>query len=368
MIPLSRPLLAILTVAFLHPTTVAGVTRPDDSAPPFEAILKIDAHSHLFEDHPDFQALFRRINLRTVNVCVSGTNGHLDRMNEIAADLYAKYPTFYPFETTFDLLKRDDPDYAQNVIASLGKNFARGAVGVKIWKEVGLVIQRPDGTFALPDDPQWDPIYAYIAKQGKVLHAHLAEPLEAWLPLDPDSPHHAYFKRRKEYYFYNKPAYPSHAAIIAARDRIMEKHPTLVVVGAHLGSLEHDLEAMAQRLDRYPHFYIEVSARTKNLARHPSDKVRAFMTKYQDRILYGLDASWMPYLGNRPPTDKERSAHLNLIELRYRADYDYYAGQGELTYDGRKVEALNLPRPVLEKFYHENAERVFKLKAAWQGR
>jgi len=37
-----------------------------------------------------------------------------------------------------------------------------------------------------------------------------------------------------------------------------------------------------------------------------------------------------------------------------------------MTYDGREVQALNLPRSVLEKFYHENAERVLKLKQAWE--
>jgi predicted TIM-barrel fold metal-dependent hydrolase len=53
------------------------------------------------------------------------------------------------------------------------------------------------------------------------------------------------------------------------------------------------------------------------------------------------------------------------MEVRYKSDFDYYAGSGEMTYNGRKTEALHLSRSVLEKFYHENAERIFKLKAAW---
>jgi len=339
-----------------------------ESAPAFETLLKIDAHSHVFEDHPDIVGFFNRLNLRTVNVCVSGTNGLLEPMHEIAFELYRRHPAVYPFEATFDLLRRNKPDYTASVIAWLDQAFARGAVGVKIWKEIGLVIKSPDGAYLLPDDPIWDPIYAHIARRGRVLHAHLGEPLEAWLPLDPDSPHHGYFSRRTEYYFYGKPEYPSHAAIIAARDRIMEKHPTLVVVGAHLGSLEHDLDAIAQRFDRYPNFYVEVSARTKNLVRHPSATVRAFLIKYQDRVLYGLDAGWMPYLGKRGPTEAQRQSHLNMLELRYRADYAYFAGQGEVSNDNRRVEALNLPRGVLEKFYHRNAERVFQLEQAWAGR
>ena len=128
-----------------------------------------------------------------------------------------------------------------------------------------------------------------------------------------------------------------------------------------------DLEGIAARLDKYPNFYIECSARTANLTRHPSDKVRAFFLKYQDRILYGVDASWKPYISTRPSTDQARTGHINRLMLTYRADYDYYAGQGEVTYRNRKVQALNLPRSVLEKFYHANAQRIYKLDAAWAG-
>ena len=130
--------------------------------------------------------------------------------------------------------------------------------------------------------------------------------------------------------------------------------------------LQLPLAAIAARLDRYPNFHIEVAARTRNLTRHPSDQVRALFLKYPDRILYGVDASWKPYM--RPATDAQRKGHINRLELQYRADYDYYAGRGEVTYSNRPVQALNLPRSVLEKFYHQNAERLFKLDTAWAGK
>jgi len=356
-----RSLLFTAALALLAAPASAAADAPGETAPPFEAMRKIDAHSHLFENHPAFHALFQRMNFRTINVCVNVGDLHLERMHEIAFELQRGHPELYPVVSTFGLNQRAEPGYADDVIAWLGQTFQRGAVGVKIWKEIGLVAKRPDGSFHLPDDPVWDPIYAYIAREKKVLLAHLAEPLEAWLPLDPNSPHYSYFSRRKEYYFYGKPEYPSHEAIMVARDRIMAKHPTLVVIGAHVGSLEHDLDALAQRLDRYPNFNVEISARTKTLARQPGAKVRAFLIKYQDRVLYGLDAGWQPYFSTRPPTEKQREGHVNLLESLYRADYSYYAGSGPITYNNRATDALNLPRAVLEKFYHANAERLFRL-------
>jgi len=82
-----------------------------------------------------------------------------------------------------------------------------------------------------------------------------------------------------------------------------------------------------------------------------------------DSVRYptSLDAGWQPYFSTRPPTEKQREGHVNLLESLYRADYSYYAGSGPITYNNRATDALNLPRAVLEKFYHANAERLFRL-------
>jgi predicted TIM-barrel fold metal-dependent hydrolase len=331
-------------------------------APAFADILKIDIHSHVFEDIPSLITMLRRTNVRTMNVCNNGTDGNLETMHRIAVDLFRKHPDLFPFASTFDVTGVNEPGYPLEVIQWLNGTFDKGAVAVKIWKEVGLQVKKKDGTFILPDDAIFDPIYAHIAARRKPLLAHLAEPIDAWRPLDPESPHYRYYSSNPQWHLYGKPEYPSHAAIIAARDRILVKHPTLTLIGAHLGSLEHDLDGIAQRLDRYRNFHVECAARTRNLTRHPSDKVRALFVKYSDRIMYGVDASWKPYLGPEP-TEAQRQDHVRRLEERYRADFEYYAGTGEMQYDGRRVQSLGLPRDVLEKFYSRNARRLLKLPA-----
>ena len=348
---------ALVVASFGFGSAAAGA---QEAAPALAEIRKIDVHSHFFEDIPQLNAMLRRLNFRTILVCNVGTQPHVETQLRIATELTRKYPDLYAFTSTFDLMRRNEPDYVAGVISRLGRTFADGAVAVKIWKEIGMEIKRSDGRFILPDDPLFDPIYAFIAQRGKLLHTHLAEPLAAWLPLDKESPYYGYYSQHPEWHLHGKPEFPSHAALIAARDNILKKHPDLIVLGAHLGSLEHDLDGIAERLDRYPNFYIECAARTRHLVRHPSGKVRAFFLKYQDRILYGVDAGWRPYLGGKS-TDAMRKSFVDGLEKRYRTDFAYYAGQGKVDYDGRTVEGLNLPRRVLEKFYHENAERLYRL-------
>lgn len=324
---------------------------------------KIDVHSHIYEDLPVVADMLARTNVRVINVSNPGTDGFLDFMHRFNASLVQAHPRAFSWASTFDLTTRYDKAYGPRIAAALDETFAQGAVMVKIWKEVGLELKRPDGTFMLPDDAVLDPIYAHLAARKKPLLAHLAEPLEAWLPLDSNGLHYGYYSRNPEWHLYRKSGFPSHQALMDARDHILHKHPDLVVIGAHLGSMEHDVDEVARRLDRYPNFNVEVSARTRNLTRQPSAKVKAFFLKYQDRILYGTDQSWRPYrTPDKTPTDAERAAFAANLENQYRLDYAYYAGTDSLDYRGTRVDALGLPKDVLEKFYWRNAERLIGVR------
>ena len=61
-------------------------------------------------------------------------------------------------------------------------------------------------------------------------------------------------------------------------------------------------------------------------------------------------------------TDAARQSFATELEAQYRRDWDYYAGAGSITYGPDTVEALGLPRDVLEKFYWKNAERIIGVK------
>ena len=352
---MTRRLLLVASAVVL-----ATLPRPLAGAPPaFEDILKIDVHSHFFDDVPELATMMDRAKVRIVNVCVRGTDMERLRQQEAWAERQQeKYGRQrFPFASTFDVTRRDDPDYVDQVKRWLNATFDKGAVMVKIWKEVGMEIKDRQGRFVMPDDPVFDPIYAFLAERKTPLLAHLAEPLEAWQPLNPEGVHYGYYSKNPEWHMYGKAGFPSHADIIAARDRILERHPRLTVLGAHLGSLEHDVDEIARRFDRYPNFYVDTSARTTDLTRQPSGKVRSFLIKYQDRVLYGLDQGRAPD-PKRETSSEEQQRFVKNLEETYRRDFTYYAGEGEMEYRGKTVRCLALPRDVLEKLFHGNAERI----------
>lgn len=347
----SRRVRDILAVCGIALSTFALAGEP---APGFESMPKIDVHVHISADIPEFAAMLERTGFRVVNIC--GGSSKPETMAErwgIAKDLSAAYPKVYRLCPTFDLTRRNEPGYADAVIDSLDQAFDNGAVTVKIFKEVGLDLKRPDGAFLMPDDALFDPIYTHMAEKGRSMITHFAEPLAAWLPLDPENVHYSYYSKSPKWHFYTQEGIPAHEDVIAARSRVLEKHPNLVMIGAHLGSLEHDVKVLGDYLEKYPNFYVDSAARTGDLSRQAPEAVRAFFIKYQDRVIYGSD------IGVSPPENAEEAAKVTAsAEAHYRMDWQYFSGTGPVTIKNKEVDSLNLPREVLEKFYYRNAERV----------
>jgi predicted TIM-barrel fold metal-dependent hydrolase len=351
---LTQTTLVLLLVIF-----GTGCQLNDDSQqlPDFSEIHKIDIHSHIYEEIPGLVELLENQNARIVNIANRGMEDHVEIQQEIAHELFQKYPNLFPYASTFDLTEIGEPGYNDSVMEWLDYTFDSGAVMVKIWKEIGMELVDETGEYIMPDDPVFDPVYRHLAERNIPLLAHVGDPIDGWLPLDPESVHYGYFSQNPEWHLYGRDDIPGHEDIIRSRDNMLDSHPELVVIGAHLGSLEHDVEEVVKRLDQYPNFYVEVSARTRDLTRQPREKVRQFFLDYPDRILYGVDVVWRPYrTGQRP--DEEKVNFVNRYEERLRLDFQYYAGTDSIEYAGQTVKGLGLPTEVLEKFYSENAIRL----------
>lgn len=61
----------------------------------------------------------------------------------------------------------NDPDFSCAAIARLNESFRKGAIAVKLWKNVGMQIRGRLGQYALPDELVLELIYKYIAAQHK---------------------------------------------------------------------------------------------------------------------------------------------------------------------------------------------------------
>lgn len=251
--------------------------------------------------------------------------------------------------TTFDPYKFATASFSGNAIQQIDRDFADGALAVKIWKNIGMEIKDSSGQYVMADDPKFEPIYKDIASHGKTLMSHQAEPNVAWGPKDESDPSWSYYKENPQWYVANRPGFPSKQRILEARDHVLANNPQLRMVGVHLGSMERSLDDIASHLDKYPNFAIDTAARMEYLMLMPPEKVNAFLIKYQDRVLYGTDLDLLP--------DASLPDTLQEWQSRYARDWKFLATSETVKVRGKQVHGLNLPPPVLEKIFRSNAIR-----------
>jgi predicted TIM-barrel fold metal-dependent hydrolase len=325
----------------------------------FTRVEKIDAHVHIHGPAVRFMAQAVRDHFRilTINVDYPDFPALPDQQRD-AVSLHERYPGRVAFAGAFSVQGFGSPDWAASAEHQIDLAVQQGAVGIKVWKNIGMSLKDADGHYVLPDDPRIEPVFAKLEREHIVLLGHQAEPLNCWLPFgqmtvrgDRD-----YFRAHPQYYMYEHPEMPSHDEILAARDRMLAAHPALRFDSVHLASLEWDVDKVAQFLDRFPGANVDMAARLVHLEYQASkdpQKVRRFLIRYQDRVLYGSDEAYGP--GDADPRAVTEIHDGWLADWRFLATADrMHSSDFAASFHG-----LHLPREVLDKIYRRNAQSMF---------
>ena len=336
----------------------AGAAGPYAMAD-FARVRKYDAHVHANSTDPAFleQARADGFELMSINVDYPDFPG-LSLQRDAALALAAQDGGRFHWATTFAMEGFEAPGWAERTRAGLAADVARGARAVKVWKNVGMVEKDAGGHLVMLDDPRLAPVGAQVQALGVPLIGHLGEPHNCWLPLEEMTTDNdrEYFRRHPQYHMYLHPEQPGYEDQIAARDRFVAAHPGLRFVGAHMGSLEYDVERLGAFLDRFPNATVDLAARMSQVqyqSLRDRDRVRDFFIRYQDRLLYGTDLAFAP---GADPDEFKREAHAAWL-----ADWRYLA-----TGESQRIEVLDadvpglaLPRGVVDRIYYANARREF---------
>ena len=329
------------------------------SAADFAAVRKFDSHVHANSSSSAFLEQARADNFELLSINVDYPDfASLPEQERAVLAQAALDPERFHFATTFSTADWGKPGWAAAVNAKLDQAKARGAVAVKVWKNIGMSLRDANGKLVMIDDPGFDPVFTHVQAMGLPLIGHLGEPRNCWLPLAEMTTNNdrSYFREHPQYHMYLQPQMPSYEAQIAARDRRLERTPDLRFVGAHLASLEWSIDRLAAFLDNHPDAVVDMAARMTNLqyqSVRARDEVRDFFVRYQDRILYGSDLTFDP---DTDPTEFRQEAHAT-----WQADWNYMATR-EISHVediDADVMGLQLPRAVIDKIFWSNARRTF---------
>jgi len=251
-------------------------------------------------------------------------------------------------------------DYPRNQAETIEQAHRDGAKGLKILKTLGLYLRESitRGTLVKIDDPRFDPMWDICGQLNMPVAIHVSDPLAFFTPTDRFNERYEILSNHPDWSFYGR-GFPSNAELLEARNHVFARHPKTRFITLHVGNFAEDLQNVSECLDRFPNMTVETAARISDLGRQPYT-ARRFFDKYQDRILFGTDAT---VHGDDIP---QQIFGDKLYEVYYRfleTDDEYFDYVPvELPSQGHwRIYGINLPEQILRKVYNENAKRELGL-------
>jgi len=231
------------------------------------------------------------------------------------------------------------PGWSGRAAAQLEADIKAGAVGLKVFKDLGMFDRKADGSRLHVDDPELDAVWETCARLNVPVLIHIAEPQAFFDPLDYSN------ERWLELALYPDRRHQTGVRfeeLMTERNNMVKKHPNTKFILAHFGWHGNDLARAGKLLDENPNVYYDVAAVLYEFGRQPR-AAHEFFVKYQDRILFGKDIyqpDEYPYYWRVFETNDEY--------------FDYYRDYHAFW----KLYGIGLPDQVLRKLYYQNALKV----------
>ena len=302
----------------------------------------IDIHSH--QPTPMSPAEFDKVmkgmeaNNLQILVNLSGSSG--DRLRQGVEALKAsKYKDRMVLFANINFRDAVGPGFGAKAARQLDDDIKAGAMGLKIFKDLGMFVKKTNGERLPVDDPELDPVWETCARTNVPVLIHIGEPPAFFEPLDYTN------ERWLELALYPDRRHQTGVRfdqLMTERNNMIKKHPNTKFILAHFGWHANDLVRAGKLLDTYPNVYYDVAAVLYDFGRQPRAS-RDFFIKYQDRILFGKD-SYQP---------DEYPYYWRVFETNDEY-FDYYRDYHAFW----KLYGIGLPDQVLKKLYNANALRL----------
>ncbi|MGE0770539.1 MAG: amidohydrolase family protein [Cyclobacteriaceae bacterium] len=301
----------------------------------------VDIHNHQFRmpdmDLAELITEMDKMNMAVMNNLSGRGRGSTDHLEKSLQNVKDHYPNRFLVFTNVDFSGIDDADWTRRTAKQLEEDVKRGAVGLKIYKSLGMFNRDSKGARIQINDPRIDPVWAKCGELGIPVLIHAADPRQFWQPIDNQNERWLELKTHPGRRHDEDPV--KWETIIAEQHDIFRKHPKTKFINAHLGWFGNDLNKLGELMEKYPNMYTEIGAVIAELGRQPR-AANAFLTKYQDRVLFGKD-SWVP---------DEYETYFRVLETE--DDYFPYHKRYHAFW---RMYGLGLSDEVLKKIYYKNA-------------
>jgi predicted TIM-barrel fold metal-dependent hydrolase len=302
----------------------------------------IDIHNHQRDMSPQSLAALKtemdKLNM-AVMVNLSGQGG--DRLKEYVSNIQANQPQRFAVFTNINFSGMGEAGWSNKAVAQLEADVRNGAMGLKIYKNLGFSIKDNAGNRVPVNDARLDPIWQKCADLKIPVLIHTADPKSFWEPVDEKNERWLEITTHP-----NRKRGPDNPVpfeqLIEEQHQLFSKHIKTTFIAAHFGWYPNDLAKLGQLMERLPNVLVEFGAVIAELGRQPR-AAKKFFEKYQDRILFGKD-SWVP---------EEYATYFRVLETE-----DEYFPYHKKYHAFWRMYGMGLSDPILKKVYYKNALRI----------
>ena len=302
----------------------------------------IDVHSHQRNMSTSrLNELKAEMDELNMGVMVNLSGGSGDRVSESTKNIKASHANRFVVFANVNFSGVGQEGWGEKAAAQLETDFNNGARGLKIYKSLGLRNVDADGNRIAVDDPRLDPVWAKCGELGIPVLIHSADPASFWDDHDADNERWLELKLRPGRKRSDTDPAPWET-IINEQHNVFKKHSNTIFINAHMGWYANNLPKLSELMEEIPNMYVEIAAVIAELGRQPRF-ANQFLTKYQDRILFGKDA-YNPL---------EYHTYFRVLESKdeyfpyYKKYHAYWSMYG-----------LGLSDEVLKKLYYKNALKI----------
>jgi predicted TIM-barrel fold metal-dependent hydrolase len=314
----------------------------------------IDVHSHQWDmsysnlkklvSEMDSLNMAYMINLSGSGIATFAGNQTLMDLNleKSISNVNQNFPERFGVFLNIDFNMIDHEDFHTKTVEIIKDAVNKGAIGLKVYKGLGLSVKDSKGIRVKVDDPRLSPIWNICGELNIPVLIHSGEPSPFFDPIDKYNERwlHA---RQKPSSFRPSDKYPSFKTVMGEQYNMFKNHPNTTFINAHMGWMANDLDKLGRHLDSLPNVYTEIGAVIGELGRQPR-RARKFFIDYQDRVMFGKDTY----------NKSEFDVYFRVLETSDEY-FDYYRKRHGLW----KMYGLNLPDEVLKKLYYKNALKLF---------
>ena len=253
-----------------------------------------------------------------------------------------------------------EPNYPKLQADAIEQAHRAGAKGLKILKTLGLYLREniTSGKLVRIDDARFDPMWDACGQFNMPVAIHVSDPIAFFTPTDRFNERYEELNNHPDWSFYDHD-FPSNEELLEARNRVFARHPKTQFLVLHVGNFSENLANVSENLDRFPNMTVDTAARIGELGRQPRTS-RKFFERYQDRILFGTDAT--PHGDEFPQqvfNDKLYEIYFRFLET----DDEYFDyAPAKVPPQGRwRIYGIELPESILHKVYNQNAARLLQI-------